>query len=459
MIKKSIKLALMSLIICCQFNSFGFGKDRIKKFDWNGIEVTYLEDNRLPIYQVMFHFGDGSLSDHPKRRGETSMMFSLIDSGTRRYSQKDISDNLEYFGTSWGAFVTHESTIFEVSGLAKDLTPTMKKICHLFKDASFTSKEIKKHKRLIRNAARSAVNNHSLVASRAFRELSLGNTPYSYPVGGKVKDLKGIRSKNLKRKLSYFNKSVKKKIYLTGPTSILGLKNIIANDCMWKGSSADYERILTYKAKPVLSSPEIFVVTVPKANQAQIRFGRFLNQGEFENQELNSLSSEFLGGGFTSKLMREIRVKRGLSYTVSAYAGGQRQYGRSVISTFTKMKTVGELLDVVKNILNEVKDQGIEPSEIKRAKGALSGSFPFRFEKGAAYLQQLMHLDDINKSYDTLYKFPKIVNAFSEKEVRSNITSLFNWNNQTIVIVGPKSLAKKLRKYGKVRVVNYKKFF
>lgn len=454
-----VKFVLLFTSILCQFQSYGFGKDRIKKYDWNGIEVTYLEDNRFPIYQVMIHFGDGSLSDHPKRRGETSMMFSLLDSGTRRYSQKDISDNLEYFGTSWGAFVTHESTVFEVAGLAKDLSPTMKKVCHLFKDATFPKKEMRKHKRLIRNAASSAVNNHSLVASKAFRELSLGNTPYSYPVAGKVKDLKRISSKNLKRKLSYFNKDVKKKIYLTGPTSILGLKNIISNDCMWKGSSKNYERVLSYKPKPVLSSPEIYVVTVPKANQAQIRFGRFLNQGEYENQELNSLSSEFLGGGFTSKLMREIRVKRGLSYTASAYAGGQRQYGRSVISTFTKVKTVSELLEVVKNILNEVKNEGVEVSEIKRAKGALSGSFPFRFEKGSAYLSQLMHLDDINKSYDTLYKFPQIINTFTEEDVRSNITSLFNWNNQTIVIVGPKSLAKKLKKFGKVKVVNYKKFF
>ncbi|OUR97033.1 hypothetical protein A9Q84_11920 [Halobacteriovorax marinus] len=456
---KSVKLFSLALIIGLQTNVFGFGKDRIKKFDWNGIEVTYLEDNRFPIYQAMIHFSDGSLSDHPKRRGETSMMFDLIDSGTRRYSQKDISDNLEFFGTSWGAYVTHESTVFEVSGLAKDLTPTMKKICHLFKDATFTKKEMNKYKRLFRNSARSAVNNHSLVASKAFREISLGNTPYSYPVAGKVKDIKKIHTKDLKRKLRYFNENVKKKIYLTGPSSILSLKNIITKDCLWKGSSDNYARILTYKPKKVLKKPEIFIVTVPKANQAQIRFGRFLNQGEYENQELNSLSSEFLGGGFTSKLMREIRVKRGLSYTVSAYAGGQRQYGRSVISTFTKMKTVEELLDVVKNVLNEVKDKGVDESEIKRAKGALSGSFPFRFEKGSAYLQQLMHLDDINKSYDTLYKFPKIVNAFSNKDVQANISSLFNWNNQTIVIVGPKSLAKRLKKYGKVKVKSYKQFF
>ncbi len=454
---------LKLLILICSFSlsgySFGFGKDRIKKLNWNGIEVTWLEDNRFPTYQAMIHFADGSLSDHPKRLGETSMMFDLVDSGTRRYSQKDISDNLEYYGASWGAFVTHESTVFEVSGLAKDMSPTMKKICHLFRDASFTGKEMDKYKRALRNAARSVVNNHSLVASNSFRELSLAGTPYSYPVGGKIKDLNGIHTNDLKRKLSYFNTKVKKKIYITGPESILGLESIIEKDCGWKGAAENYERVLSYEPKKPSKAPEIYLVTVPKANQAQVRLGRFLNEGEFENQELNSLSSEFLGGGFTSKLMREIRVKRGLSYTASAFAGGQRQYGRSVISTFTKVKTVKELLEVVRNVLNDIKNNGIDEAELNKAKGALAGSFPFRFEKSSAYLQQLMHLDDIHKSYDSLYHFPNVVRAFKEEDVRKNLSSLFSWENQTIVIVGPKSLAKELKEFGKVKVVDYKTFF
>ncbi len=451
------------LVLVCSFslssNSLGFGKDRIKKLNWNGIEVTWLEDNRFPTYQAMFHFADGSLSDHSRRKGETSMMFDLIDSGTRRYSQKDISDNLEYFGASWGAYVTHESTVFEVSGLAKDMSPTMKKICHLFRDASFTKREMDKYKRALTNAARSAVNNHSLIASNAFRELSLSGTPYNYPVSGKIKDLKKIRSKDLKNKLSYFNTKVKKKVYITGPKSILGLEGILQKDCGWKGAVEDYERVLTYKPKKPSKSPQIYLVTVPKANQAQVRFGRFLNEGEFENQELNSLSSEFLGGGFTSKLMREIRVKRGLSYTASAYAGGQRQYGRSVISTFTKVKTVNELVNVVKNILTDIKENGIDKDELNRAKGSLAGSFPFKFEKSSAYLQQLMHLDDIHKSYDSLYHFPSVVKSFKAEEVSKNLSSLYSWNNQTIVVVGPKSLAKDLKEFGKVNIVNYKKFF
>lgn len=458
MLNQIKSITLISLFLLSSA-SFAFGKDRIEKLNWNGIDVTWLKDDRFPTYNVMVHFADGALSDHSKRRGETSMMFKMLDKGTRRFSQKDISDNLEFYGTQWGSFVSHESVVYEVSGLVKDMAPSMKKICHLFKDASYTKNELKKYKRFLTNAAKSAVKNHSSIASTSFRELSLKGTPYSYPVSGKIVDRKRISSKNLKRKLSYFNNDVKKKIYITGPKSVLGLEGIIKNDCGWSAKSDNYERVLKYPAKKETLTPTIYLVAVPKANQAQIRLGRFLNQGEYEDGELSSLATEFLGGGFTSKLMREIRVKRGLSYTVSAFAGGQRQYGRSVISTFTKTKTTNELLHVIKNVLNDVKTNGIIPEELERARGALVGSFPFRFESSTAYLQQLMHLDDINKSYKSLYEYPEIVKGFKEPVVRAKLNSLFNWQNLTIVVVGPKSLKKKLSEFGKVIKLPYKEFY
>ena len=80
---------------------------------------------------------------------------------------------------------------------------------------------------------------------------------------------------------------------------------------------------------------------VPKANQAQIRVGRYLTYDESKkDHELMSLASKYMGGGFTSRLMQELRVKRGLTYSAGAYASTQKTYGRSGISTFTKNNTL-----------------------------------------------------------------------------------------------------------------------
>ena len=50
---------------------------KTEKFNWNGLEVVYVEDNKLPLYDIRFYFADGAASDSISRLGETSMTFDL----------------------------------------------------------------------------------------------------------------------------------------------------------------------------------------------------------------------------------------------------------------------------------------------------------------------------------------------------------------------------------------------
>lgn len=452
-------LILLATLFSLPLFAAKYGADKIKKMKWGDLEVVWIQDERFPTYFVDVYFADGALSDASNEKGMTEAMFGMLTAGTRRYSQKDISDNLEFFGAGHGANVTHEYSNYSVSGLVKDSIPTMKKICHLFQDATFPKKEIKKNRKRAMDAFKNLVDSHSSLARRAFRQISLEGSPYSYPVGGKMKDLKKITQARLSKKLDYFNKEVKKRVYLAGPKEILQLEKVITEDCKWTGKGT-FVRKTEYK--PIEHSgkgPQMVLVTVPKANQAQVRIGRFLNRGEYEKRELLSLASEFLGGGFTSRLMRELRVKRGLTYTVGAFAAGQKGYGRAGISTFTKNETVDVLLEVTKTTIDQIISGNFNPADFERSRGALSGSYPFRFEVTSAYLSQLLFLDHLGVSYDELYEFQKRVNNISKEQTSKVIGDIFGWDKQTIVVLGSPKLAKELRKkFGKIRVVSYKNF-
>lgn len=450
-----LKYILLIGSILISSHAFGYGEDKIQKLKWENLDVVFLEDEKFPTYDLNIYFGDGALSDASSRRGETEWMFSLISSGTRRFSQRDIAETLEFYGVGHGGSVNHEYVSYSVSGLVKDIVPTMKQVCHLFQDATFPIKEIKKAKKLATNGFKNLITNHGGLASRAFREISLRGTPFDYPTGGKLRDVKKHSQKRLKNKLAYFNQKVKKRIYITGPKDILKVKDIINNECGWKGQG-QFVREVSYKEKK--AKAQVVLVTVPKANQAQVRIGRFLNPGEYKEAELLNLTTEFLGGGFTSRLMRELRVKHGLTYSAGAFAAGQKNYGRSGISTFTKVETVGKLLKVTKDTLDTIISGSINPIDFTRAKGALAGSYPFRFEQNSAYLAQLLFLDHIGQPYSKLYKFPEIVRSYSAKNIQDTTSDIFGWNKQTIVVLGPKSLVKQLKEFGHVIVVPYKKY-
>ena len=431
-------------------------KGRIETLNWNGIDVVYINDERFPTFDIIFYFADGALSDETK--GETNAMFTLLEGGTRRYSRADINESLDFYGIRRGATVYHEFSLYSTSGLDKDLIPTMKKICHLFDDSTFPKEEINQEVVKSVSQLNNLVGDQGELANRAFRELSLSNTPFNYPVEGKLKDFGRIRQDGLKKKLIYFNTKVKKKIFLAGPRKILDIKKIINEECNWGNQKDKFVRNSTFEPKNNENGSQVYLITVPSANQAQIRVGRFLKSSEIQNEELLAISSGLLGGGFTSQLMIEVRQKRGLTYGINSYASRQKDYGRAGIYTSTKNESVEELLNVVKNTVEKVSNGDIPSKDIDRAKGYLVGGQYFRFENSRAFLNQLVFLDHFDKPYDDLFKFGEKIQSFKNNQITSEIGNIFGWNKQTIMVLGTKDQEKKLAKFGKVKVIDYKKF-
>ncbi len=430
---------------------------KVHKFDWDGLEVIWVEDERFPTYDVSVYFADGALSDDLK--GETSAALGLLSLGTTRYSQKELIDHLEFFGVSSGPYVTHEYSLYSVSGLVKDSIPTFKRICHMFANATYPKKELSREIKRSRDATLNLVSDKSAIASMAFRELSLAGSPFAYPVSAKYNDLLKLDNPiHLKKKLSYFNDVVFKRVYISGPKEILKIKEILNQECGWNGKTANFKRDQEFQKKDDQSGPKIYLVTVPGSNQAQVRIGKLMSKEEIQPLESIELLSTYLGGGFTSLLMRELRSSRGLVYGAGAFAAGQKHYGRAVIQTSTKNESVKELLTVVKGLLDDLKAGKVREEIFDVSKGRLEGSYPFRFEKSSDFLQQLIYLDHIDAKYSRLLNFPDELKKVSSVEMAKWGGQIFDWDNLTIVVQGDKSLAKELAEFGKVIIKNYKEF-
>lgn len=436
-------------------------EDNIKRLNWNGIEVVYIEDNRFPTYDLTIYFADGALSEKKGQAGLSVHSFNLMDSGTDKLSQKEILEELEFLGTDFGADVTHEYTTLNVSGLTKDLKTSMTQICSLMRSATYPEAVIKKELELERTGLQSMVASPQALSERVFREISMANTPYAYPVAGKMADLKALTGTALRNQLNYFLDTVKKRIYVTGPKSVLALEKILGNECQLKGSPTDFVRTIEAPKKRVNKTEFVFV-PVPDANQVQLRIGRFLNYDETSERNLDALASDFLGGGFTSRLMREVRVKRGLTYSIGSFISSQKQYGRSGISTFTKNQTIDRLIEVIDETVTKISKDGITEADLARSTDGMIGAYPFKFENNHAFLAQLLLLDHIGRPYSDLFDFKDSVAKYSAKDVAEKIEKVFSMKRQVIFVLGDKSIAPKLRKltkkYGPLKVVDYKPY-
>jgi zinc protease len=454
-----MKKLLLSLVLVCvsQISSGNYIDDNLKKLNWNGIEVVWLEDNSLPTYDFSVYFKEGAFGDSLEKFGETQLMFDQLSSGTSKYKQREILEKLEFYGANFDSSITHEFSSINVSGLVKDMKPTLKMMCHLFNSASFPEKKLESYKARIKSSIKNVVTKHSALANLIFRYESLKGSGYENPVKGNLKSIGNITRQDLISRLKHFNKNVVKRIYIKGPSEILGTESIVSNECKWNKTN---HSLPLQKVAKKTGRDEILFVSIPEANQAQIRVGRIMNSSEVEvnNHELKRFTSTFLGGGFTSRLVQRLRVEKGLTYSAGSYVSEQRTYGRSGISTFTKNESIVEMLSSIRGVLKE-SSQGVETSVFNMSKRHIKGNYLLSLESTSDFLQNLQYFDHVGRDYSEIYKFSHNIDKITPSALKSTVNSIFNWKDQVKLILGNKNLIKKLRKAGyKVKELNYKEY-
>jgi zinc protease len=389
-----MKIKYVSLIgmlfISSAISGENFLRD-VKKMKWkigkDDLEVVWVRDEKFPKFYASIYFQDGAISDPIS--GLTQTTFDLLTSGTIKQSQREISEFLDFYGVNLKHTVNHEYSVFNIQALTRDIEPVMGKVCEFFKDAQYPNDEINSHLSRARSRLNNLVTNHSNLADRVFRKISLEESYYSEPVDGTLESFKKINHDLLKSRLHDL-RNTKKVLYLTGPSEILNLEKIIDKNCAW----TNQRKTLTKSVNKPNEQSSIYLVDVPGANQAQIRIGRYMSLSEFESKYNHFyFLSHFLGGGFTSKLNQELRVKRGLTYSASAYVSMQRDYARAGLNTFSKNDTVSQTLSVIRDILTEVTNGNFEDSEFDHQKKHVIGAYAFGFEETSAFLSQLMLYD------------------------------------------------------------------
>jgi zinc protease len=327
----------------------------------------------------------------------------------------------------------------------------MSKVCDLFNDAQYPQKELGSYISRSKSQLKNLVTSHSALADRIFRKITLSETPYAVPVEGTLATFDKLSPNGLKERLADLNKT-KKVLYLSGPSDISKFKDILQNKCKWTSETKIKKIVLK---KPSQQSA-IYLVPVQGANQAQIRIGRYLIPDEIKGKHDHfAFLAGFLGGGFTSKLVQELRVKRGLTYSAGAYVSMQKDYGRAGISTFSKNESAAEVISLVRDIFQDISAKQIKPEEFKHQQGHQIGGFAFGFEETSAFLTQIMLYDHQGRDLQELVNFPDVIASLNPESLAQANLEAFPWARLSIVVVGDKSLEKSLSRIRPVRILNY----
>lgn len=355
------------------------------------IPLVFESSQQLPIVTMQFIFGhSGSLNTNKDALGELSS--KLLNEGTKKDGSTGFATKLDNQALTLSSYVGRENFVIEVSGLKSEFPDGIKLLQALLKDPNYTKETITKIKRQKIGSLTAKLSDYDYIANIGLRKLLFEGTPLARSYEGQPKEIEKITIKDIKDFLD----------------SHLGFNNVL----VLAGGDISEKEVVVYTKEVVSLLPEVKLHplapvsprAIPKTEfhnqkdtqQAYVYFGSPFYYSYKEPDQYKAKIMEYIlgGGGFGSRIMEEIRVKRGLAY--SAYVSLNRTKNNSHLSGYlqTKLESQDEAMRVVKEVIDDFVKNGITEDELTGAKEFLVGSEPLRVE---TLTQRL------NRGYDEYY--------------------------------------------------------
>ena len=329
------------------------------------IPLLYEFDNSMPVVNFKLIFKASGSVANGKFPGLANLVAKMLNEGTSKLGVSEFANLLELKAVNLSVFSGFETFGFEINTLKENFDYGLNLLISLLKDPNFTQKTLDKIKTLIKGEIASNNTDFDYLSRTELNRLLYENTSLEYPQIGTLESIDKIGLNEVKE---FFDALFLENLFIVLAGDIK--ENINLNEllnCFKNGNKNNLPFIKT-------SDEQKLSFVKKQVEQAYIYFGAPYNVKKDEIFKANVAIFIFGSSGFGSRLMEEIRVKRGLAYSIYARA----DFGLSSSKIWGYMQTKNEskddAIEVIKSeFLKFVKD-GVSQDELNSAKNFLLGS-------------------------------------------------------------------------------------
>jgi len=385
----------------------------------------------------------GSRDETPAVAGASHFLEHLLFKGTTRRNALEISATIEAVGGEMNAFTSKEYTCFYARVIDTDLPMAIDVVSDLITSSIVSALDVDAERKVVLEEIAMRDDDPSDLVHDLFAETYYGDTQLGRPILGTIKSIKDMTRSSV---FNYYKKKYLPQDLVVAVAGNIKHKRVVAmvEEALSRDSFLDVKGAPQIRLNtPVKTKPMQSVgLLTRKTEQAHMFYGMEGVARSDERRFTMGVLASALGGGMSSRLFQEIREKRGLAYSVYAYAqqfAGSGQIGFYAGCNPTKAI---EVVEIIREVLADVADNGMSHEEIERAKGAVRGSLVLSQEDSASRMSrigkneivygQVMGFDDILKAISR-------VNSTDVREIASEYLT----KSPTLALVGPfKSEAK-----------------
>lgn len=419
----------LAALVACQFALAG-----VKIEHWttpSGAQVYFVESRTLPIVDVQVDFAAGSMFDPAGKSGVAALTRGVLDLGAGDLDENAIADRLADLGAQMGGGADTDRASVSLRTLsapdkrdgALDLLRTV------LAAPRFDPAVFEREKARTIAGLKEALTRPDAIAGKAFWEAMYPSHPYGRQA--KPETVAAIARDDLLAFYRGYYNARNATVTLVGNLSRTDAEKI-AQDLL-AGLPAGQAAALP---APPKSPPQTTQRIAHPAAQTHIYLGQpAIPRGDPDFFPLLVGNYSLGGGGFVSRLMKEVRDKRGYAYSVYSYIAPLKQAGPFQIGLQTKRSQADEALKLTRSILQTFIKEGPTADELEAAKANLTGSFPLRLDSNRKILENVAVIGFYGLPLDYLDRYQEKVRAVTAEQVRQAFARRIRPENTVTVMV------------------------
>jgi zinc protease len=430
-----------------------FAQPKEVKLD-NGLRVIVAERPGLPLVAAHLVVGSGAEADPPDLAGNASMTGTLLSKGTEKMSAPQIAEAIESLGGDISSSAGWDSSNASLVITSDKLDPALTILADIVLHPAFQQEEIERVRKQRLDGLRVAMQQPGSLASYVAERAVFGAGEYGHAAGGTIESVGRMQRQNL---IDFY-----KKHYAPANAAFILVGDITVDRAKtyaqkffgdWK---AEDQPAGQSAPAPSDYKPRNVVVDMPEAGQACVGAAKPAIKRDSPDYYAGLVANAALGTGFISRLNREIRIKRGLSYGAQSSLEARRDVGPFTAMAQTKNESA---VEVAKLLIGEIKrlvDDPVKGEELKSRQALLTGSYARSLETNEGFADKLSAYAVYGLPLDTLNQFIPKVNAVTTEEVTAFAKKYFG--TPSLIITGKASaFAEALKKeFSDVQVIAQK---
>lgn len=381
----------------------------------SGARVYFVENHALPMLDVQVDFPAGSARDPADLSGVASLAHTLLDLGSEELDETQIANKLADVGAQISGGVELDRASVSLRTLsAADKRDAALAVYHAVLSSPRFPAEILERERARKIAAlKESLTRPDVIASRAFwASLYPGHV---YGRAATPESLAAITRDDLELFYRMNYRASSAVVTLVGDLTRAEAERIA--QALTSGLPGG-RAVPVFEPLPIPRSGEQRLQH--PAAQAHVLIGLpALKRGDPDFFALQVGNYTLGGGGFVSRLMREVREKRGFAYSVYSYFMPLVQLGPFQIGLQTKKEQADEALSVARDVLSGFLADGPSEDELLAAKQNIAGSFPLRLDSNRKILDHVAVIGFYDLPLDYLDNYVANVEKVTAEDVRA----------------------------------------